>query len=103
MAVPTRSEVETIIAERIAADPAFREALLADPRGVISEIIGFDIPDNVQVVIHEESLTQIHLTVPSSEHLSDADLELVAGGACWEDLSYDKYGGKCGSQCSSTS
>ncbi|MFM7212605.1 MAG: hypothetical protein ACKOYQ_11530, partial [Actinomycetota bacterium] len=66
-------------------------------------IIGFDIPDNVQVVIHEESLTQIHLTIPSSEHLSDADLELVAGGACWEDLSYDKYGGKCGSQCSSTS
>ena len=50
MAVPTRSEVEAIIAERIAAD-----------------------------------------------------LELVAGGACWEDLSYDKYGGKCGSQCSSTS
>jgi len=96
MAVPTRSEVEAIIAERIAADPAFRDVLLADPRGMVSTIIGFDIPDCVQVVIHEESLTQIHLTIPSSEHLKDADLELVAGGAYWEDLST----GKCGSQCS---
>ena len=48
MAVPTRSEVEAIIAERIAADPAFRDALLADPRAVLSEVIGFDIPDIVQ-------------------------------------------------------
>ena len=86
MAVPTLAEVEAMIAERIAADPAFRDTLLADPRGVISEVVGFDIPDTVQVVLHEESLTQIHLTIPSSESLSDADLELVAGGVCWSDL-----------------
>ena len=79
MAVPTRSEVEAIVAERIAADPGFRDTLLADPRAVLSEVVGFDIPDTVQVVLHEESLTQIHLTIPASEALSDADLELVAG------------------------
>ncbi|MFM8774888.1 MAG: NHLP leader peptide family RiPP precursor [Actinomycetota bacterium] len=84
MAVPTRSEVEAILAERIAADPAFRDALLADPRGVVGEVIGFNVPETVQVVLHEESLTQIHLTIPSAEDLSDADLELVAGGSnCW--------------------
>ena len=80
MAVPTRSEVEAIIAERIAADPSFRETLLADPRGVVAEIVGFDIPETVQVVLHEESLTQIHLTIPAANSLTDADLELVAGG-----------------------
>jgi hypothetical protein len=85
MAVPTRAKVEAIIAERIAADPAFRDTLLADPRAVLSEVVGFDIPDNVQVVLHEESLTQIHLTIPASPALSDADLELVAGGA-WRGL-----------------
>ena len=79
MAVPTRSEVEGMITERIAADPGFRDALLADPRSVLSELVGFDIPDTVQVVLHEESLTQIHLTIPASENLSDTDLELVAG------------------------
>ena len=86
MAVPTRSEVEAIIAERIAADPAFRDTLLADPRAVLSEVIGFDIPETVQVVLHEESLTQIHLTIPASEALSDADLELVAGAGWGDDV-----------------
>ena len=88
MAVPTRSQVEALIAERIAADPSFREALLADPRGVVAEIVGFDIPETTQIVLHEESLTQIHLTIPSAEDLSDADLELVAGGGnCWSNTS----------------
>ena len=85
MAVPARSDVEAMIAERIAADPAFRETLLADPRGGLSEIVGFDIPETVHVVLHEESLTQIHLTIPASADLSEADLELVAGGVCWAD------------------
>ncbi|MFM7210526.1 MAG: NHLP leader peptide family RiPP precursor [Actinomycetota bacterium] len=79
----TRSEVETIIAERIAVDPAFRDALLADPRGVVGDVIGFNIPDSIQVVLHEESLTSIHLTIPASETLTDAELDLVAGGADW--------------------
>jgi hypothetical protein len=87
MAIPTRSEVEAIIAERIAADPAFRDTLLADPRTVLSEMVSFDIPKGVQVVLHEESLTQIHLTIPSSEQLSEADLELVTGGMRWSDAS----------------
>ena len=89
MAIPTRSEVEAIIAERIAADPAFRDTLLADPRAVLSEIVGVDIPDTVQIDLHEESLTQIHLTIPSSEELSEADLELVAGGVWGTSSSWD--------------
>ena len=68
-----------MLSERISADPSFRDTLLADPRAVLSEVIGFDIPESVQVVLHEEALTQIHLTIPSSEELSESDLELVAG------------------------
>ena len=83
MAVPTRFEVEAMIAERIAADPDFRDSLLADPRAVISEVVDVDIPDTVQIVLHAESLTQIHLTVPSSGRLTESDLELVAGGGAW--------------------
>jgi hypothetical protein len=81
--VRTRSEVEAVIAERIAADPAFRDTLMAHPLAVLSEVVGIDIPDSVQVVFHEESLTEIHLTIPTSGALSDDDLELVAGGGSW--------------------
>ena len=83
MTVRTRAEVEAIIAERIAADPGFRETLLANPRAMLSEVIGFDIPDTVQIELHEESLTQIHLTIPAAGALTDDDLELVAGGSNW--------------------
>ena len=81
-----------MISERISADPSCRDTLLADPRAVLSEVVGFDIPESVQVVLHEESLAQIHLTIPASEALSDADLELVAG-AGWE---FGGGGGNCG-------
>ena len=64
--------------------PAERDT--AEQRGVISEVVGFDIPDTVQVVLHEESLTQIHLTIPAAEALTDADLELVSGGGMWGDF-----------------
>jgi hypothetical protein len=56
---------------------------MADPRGVVGELVGMTIPDSVSVTLHEDSLTQIHLTIPASDELADSDLELVSGGSCW--------------------
>ena len=96
MAAPTRADVEALLAERIAADPAFRDTLLADPRGIIGDLIGMPIPDSVHVDLHEESLTHIHLTIPASELVTDDDLELVAGGGnLWSG-----HVSTCGSGCS---
>lgn len=77
-----REEVEQIIRER-SDDPQFREALLADPRGTLSEIIGITLNDPVTVTVHEESLTDVHLVIPavtSGDDLSEADLDIVGGG-----------------------
>ena len=90
MPVPTRADVESMVAERCWAEPSYRDALVADPRGVLGELIGMESPEAVQVVLHEESLTQIHLTIPAEDMLSDADLELVTGGIAWGDI------GACG-------
>ena len=80
MAVPTRSEVEALLANRMAAEPAFIEYLIADPHGALAELLGVVIPESVRVVLHEESPTEIHLTIPAPNDLTDEDLQLVAGG-----------------------
>lgn len=77
---PTRASVDVLIAERITADPRFRDTLLADPRTALATLTGIEIPDAVTVTVHEESPADIHLVLPSANGLSDADLELVGGG-----------------------
>ncbi len=87
MSVPTRAELDVLVRERLASDPDFRAELLAAPRAAVSKLLGLALPDAVQVEVHEETLTHIHLviTTPSaSGEISDDDLELVAGGGeCW--------------------
>lgn len=89
MSIPTRAEVDVMVRERLAADPGFRARLTADPRATLSELVGMNLPEAVTVTVHEESLTSIHLVVPAAApgdgQMSDADLELVAGGICWAD------------------
>ena len=86
MAIPTRAGLDALIQERLATDPSFRAALVSDPRAAVAELVGVDIPDQVTVTVHEESLTSIHLVLPSANaagELADDDLELVGGGMCW--------------------
>jgi hypothetical protein len=87
MSIPTRADVDAMIRERLASDPAFRQQLIDDPRATVSQLVGMDLPDVVTVTVHEESLTGIHIvlpSVPSQGELADDELELVAGGGvCW--------------------
>ena len=88
MAAPTRAELDGLIRERLATDPGFRATLLADPRAAISDLIGVALPPFVDIEVHEETLTHLHVTIPvmkNDSELSEDDLELVAGGgACWD-------------------
>jgi len=62
------------------SDDAFKQALIADPAGVLRQE-GIELPAGVEVSVVENTATQFHLVIPHPpSDLTDEDLEKVAGG-----------------------
>jgi hypothetical protein len=81
----TREGVENELAVKGWNDPAFMEKLKTDPKAVLAEEYGVQMPDNVSVTVIEETPTNLYIRIPpnpSDLELSDEQLELVAGGEC---------------------
>ncbi len=81
----SRQDVEAKVAERAAKDDAFRQALLSDPKAALGTELGITLPEGLDVRVHEETPTRLHLVIPrlqalESDDLDDAALENVAGG-----------------------
>jgi hypothetical protein len=85
-AAESRSKFSAMVTRKAWEDEAFRQRLLADPKAAIAELLGEKLPDGLQVTVHEENAGALHFVIParpaarSPEDLSDADLQLVAGG-----------------------
>lgn len=45
-------------------DEAFKRALLQDPRGCLESELGMKLPDGLQIFIHEQTPTCLHLILP---------------------------------------
>ena len=89
MPMPSRGEVDQVIRERLAEDPTFRDQLLQDPKGTLASVFSIDVPEGMEVFVHEDTPSKVHLIIPGPAELSDQDLELVSGGACWTDCPSD--------------
>ncbi len=76
----TATELRTRILSRADEDGDFRARLIADPKAAISSEVGTTIPDGFDVVVHEDSATTVHLVLPPSPELTEAEMEAVAGG-----------------------
>ena len=78
MTMPT--ELKTLILGKAAEDGEFRARLIADPKGAIASEIGVTIPEGFDVVVHEDGATTAHLVLPPVPELTEAELEMAAGG-----------------------
>ena len=77
----TRQDIEGHLVTKATSDPAFRAALLANPRAALDQEIGLSVPADFQLKVIEESANSMCLVLPAAEgELSDMELESVAGG-----------------------
>lgn len=87
--IQTRRDLETRIVTRAWREPAYKQRLLKDPKGVLEdELRSLDptirLPSDLKVAVHEESANAYHLVLPRNPReitLSDVandDLEALA-------------------------
>ncbi|MEH2070407.1 MAG: NHLP leader peptide family RiPP precursor [Nostoc sp.] len=80
-------EIEVQLLVRAAQDCDFRNRLIADPKTVMAQK-GLNFPTDIQVSVLQETANHYYLVLPAldfselevNRELSDAELELVAGG-----------------------
>ena len=79
----TATEMKDRVLSKADADSDFRAALIADPKAAIAAEIGMNLPQGFDLVVHEDSANTAHLVLPPSPQLTEAEMEMVAGGADW--------------------
>lgn len=84
MAEMSRGEVNDLIAGFAIKDPDYRRALLDNPKKVVSLQLGQELPEALNIKVVEDTAETMHMVLPyvpeEGAELSDADLEMVAGG-----------------------
>lgn len=78
----TLADMRDALIERATADAEFRSRLLADPKAAVREELGFDVPSNFTIEVHETKPGAAHLVLPPPELLNETELRQVSGGGC---------------------
>lgn len=81
-AIRTAEGIQARLVERAAADEAFRQQLLSDPKGTISQEFGIAIPDAINFHVHQSAKNEFHIALPPSSELDEEQLEQIAAGLC---------------------
>lgn len=80
----SRKSIEQEIRIKSLKDHKFRQQLLANPKSAIEAAIGINIPENLNIIVIEELVNHVILTIPpklsDSDELSEEQLGAVAGG-----------------------
>ena len=75
-------EMRAHLTQKAMENPEFRSQLTADPRATISKEFDIEIPDNLDIQVHESDMRTVHLALPPSTELNEEQLEAIAAGLC---------------------
>ena len=81
-------QIKNDIIAKAGSDAEYRNRLIANPREAASEVVGMDIPDGIEVFVHEESAKAYHVTLPQTQRLSPEQLEGAAGAGVNQSRGY---------------
>ena len=79
----TQAEMQSNLIARAQADPEFRSQLVADPKAAIGDVFGSEVPEAIDIEVHEDSATSFHLVLPPSGKLSEDELDAAFAGCTW--------------------
>ena len=84
-AVQTADEMQRQLVARAGEDAGFRAQLIADPKATVKQEFGVDVPDFINIQVHESDLNNLHLVLPvgtAEIELDEEMLEAIAAGLC---------------------
>lgn len=70
------------LTEKAGEDLDFRKLLVENPKGAIQQEFGINVPENINIQVHESDLRTLHLALPAGPELDEEQLEAVAAGLC---------------------
>ena len=76
----TQENLMKKLVEMAEKDPSFRESLIGNPTTALKEALDIEVPDDFNVVVHEDDTQTVHLVLPASAELTDTQLQTAAGG-----------------------
>ena len=79
-----QSMMEKLIA-KAQEDADFRGRLVSSPNSILKEAFDIEVPEDFNIVVHEDDARTAHLVLPASAELTDSQLEQAAGGGSWCD------------------
>ncbi|HEX2210556.1 MAG TPA: NHLP leader peptide family RiPP precursor [Longimicrobium sp.] len=106
MAHQARRQVEEGLYALAERDPEFRARLTSDPKGALSQLFGGQLPEGLNVQVHEEDPNTIHIVLPNrtpvqgSDALGKAAVTYCTGcSGSWSTCGYELtcYGPTCNS------
>ena len=71
------AEMRDHIIGKAADDAEFRTRLVADPKTVLHDEFGINLPDSFAISVHEDSSTHVHLVLPTTSSLDANELKAV--------------------------